>query len=216
LTLIHNEAEVALRAPRSSAEYCHALENMLEETNRLSQMADQLLFLCRQDAGLGQTQRDRIELDRLLSDVVDHMKVVASEKQITLLLDENPPCQILGDYHQLRRLFFNLLDNGIKYTGECGNVSVRSHITGGWVSISVQDSGIGIPEEHLSKVFQRFYRVDPSRSANNGSTGLGLSLCKSVVESTGGTINVESIVHCGTEFVVQLPMYVSSQSAPVR
>ncbi len=205
LTVIHNEAEVALRSPRSSDEYCHVLENMLEETDRMSQMADQLLFLCRQDAGLDQTQREKIEVDKLLNEVVEHMRVVANEKQITLSLGENPPCQVLGDYHQLRRLFFNLLDNGIKYTSEGGSVSARSSIADGVVSIKVRDSGIGIAEEYLAKVFQRFYRVDPSRSANNGSTGLGLSLCKTIVETTGGTIYVQSVVEEGTEFTVRLP-----------
>ena len=221
LTVIRTEAEVALRSPRSSEEYCRVLENTLEETNRLSKMADQLLFLSRQDSGLDQTKHEPVQIDKVLQEVVEQMKVVADEKEIRLTLAENPPFQVFGDYFQLRRLFINLLDNGIKYNSEGGQVSVRSEAAGEWVSISVSDSGIGIPEEHLPKIFRRFYRVDPSRASDDGSTGLGLSLCKSIVEATGGTIIVESVLDRGTEYIVNLPMYVtgdrvlSSEPLPV-
>src|SRR5207247_7584402 len=103
LAVIRNEAEVALRSPRTAAEYSHVLENLLEETNRLSHMADQLLFLCRQDAGLLPTGREAVAVDDLLREVVGNMQLVASEKGVTLSLEENSPCQLPGDRGQLRR-----------------------------------------------------------------------------------------------------------------
>lgn len=205
LAVIRNEAEVALRHPRSGEEYGRVLENLLEEAVRLSQMADQLLFLCRQDAGLRTSERDDVPLDRVLRDVVENMRLVAQEKGVSLTLAENPTHRVRGDDSQLRRVFYNLIDNAIKYTGAGGSVTVTSRTDGESASVIVKDTGIGIPTDHLPRIFDRFYRVDPARTGETSGAGLGLSICQSAIRSAGGTITVASIEGLGSTFTVSLP-----------
>ena len=209
LAVIRNEAEVALRHPRTGEEYGRVLENLLEETVRLSQMADQLLFLCRQDAGLNPQVRDDVPLDGLLRDVVENMRLVAQEKGVSLTLAENPACRVRGDENQLRRVFYNLIDNAIKYTGTGGTVTATSRMDADGVGVAVADSGIGIPAEHLPHIFDRFYRVDPARTGETSGAGLGLSICQSAVRAAGGTITVASIEGRGSTFTVRLPVAAS-------
>lgn len=209
LAIIRNEAEVALRLPRTSEEYCGILETLLEDTNRLSTMADQLLFLSRQDTGLSPKVRESIALDELLREVVGNMQLVAQEKGVTLQLLDNAACKLNTDSRQLRRVFINLLDNAIKYTGANGQVIVTSQVTAEGAIVVVKDSGVGIPPEHLPHIFERFYRVDPARIGDENGAGLGLSLCQSIVRGLDGSINVESTLSNGTTFSVRLPVHTS-------
>ncbi len=204
LAIIRAEAEVALRSQRSPEEYAHVLENLLEETERLSSLADQLLFLCRQDAGLHPAAREPVAMDDLLRDVVNNMQLVGQEKGVTVSLAENAACTLVADSRQLRRVFYNLLDNAIKYTDSPGQVTVRSIVTAEGLEVAVADTGIGIPPEHLPRVFDRFYRVDPARTESNAA-GLGLSICQSIIHSLAGRITVASTVGKGTTVVVVLP-----------
>jgi heavy metal sensor kinase len=206
LAVIRNEAEVALRSPRTAAAYGRVLENLLEETNRLAHLADQLLFLCRQDAGLLPTGREAVAVDDLLREVVGNMQLVAGEKGVTLSLEENPPCQLPGDRRLLRRVFYNLLDNAIKYTGASGRVTVSSQVADGRLCVVVADTGVGIAPEHLPRVFDRFYRVDPARAGDGDGAGLGLSICQSIVKALDGSITLESTARQGTKVQVVLPM----------
>jgi heavy metal sensor kinase len=203
LTVIRTEAEVALRSPRSTEEYGRVLENLLEETNRLSHIADQLLFLCRQDAGLHPSLREPVDASQLLQDVVGHMQAVAHEKQITLSLEANPRCEMLGDAPQLRRVFYNVLDNAVKYTPRGGAVAVRGELLDAAWSVCVTDTGIGIAPQHLPHIFDRFYRADPARTGETGA-GLGLSICQSLLHSMHGRIEVKSHIGCGTTVTVVL------------
>ena len=203
LAVIRNEAEVALRTPRSAEEYTRVLETLLEEVVRLSEMADQLLFLCRQDAGLNPSAREEVRLDELLLAVTENMRLVADEKGVVLVLADNPPCTVRGDAHQLRRVFYNLIDNAVKYTPAAGTVRVASRCDGESVVVTVSDTGVGITGEHLPRIFDRFYRVDQSRAGDGA--GLGLAICRSVVRATGGSIEVTSEVGRGSKFTMELP-----------
>jgi len=205
LAVIRNEAEVALRAPRSSDEYCRVLENLLEETVRLSTLADQLLFLCRQDAGLYPSQLDRVDLAAVLKEVVGHMQLVAEAKGVFLSMPASsmqgdgpdPEC-IWADGSQVRRVFYNVLDNAIKYTASGGKVTATIEARqDAAVHVIIQDTGIGIAAAHLARIFDRFYRVDAARTGDQGA-GLGLSLCQSIMKSLGGTIQVTSEAGRGT------------------
>jgi heavy metal sensor kinase len=209
LAVIRNEAEVALRSPRSQEEYGRVLENLLEETIRLSNMADQLLFLCRQDAGLQPMVDATVAVEELLRDVVGNMRLVAEEKGVALSLNEIPPCKVRGDQRQLRQVFYNLLDNAIKYTPASGRVIVTATQTDGSLSIVVADTGVGIPPEHLPRVFDRFYRVDLSRTQDGSGAGLGLSICKSIIKALRGNISLESATGQGTKVHVVLPIHPS-------
>jgi heavy metal sensor kinase len=214
LAVIRNEAEVALRSTRTTEEYSRVLENLLEETNRLSSLADQLLFLCRQDAGLQPRTEEGIAMADLLADVVSNMQLVAQERVVALALVANEPWRLTGDSRQLRRVFYNLLDNAIKYTCAGGTVSITSRSAGGERVVVIADTGIGIPPEHLPRIFDRFYRVDPARSGEANGAGLGLPICRSIVRSTGGEITVESRLGIGTTVTVRFPEETMFGSAP--
>ena len=205
LAVLRNEAEVALRKPREPEQYRRVLEDQLEELERLSRLAERLLFLCREDAGLVPMSRELVRLDEVVEDIADHMRVVAEEKGVTLETDGIGPSHINGDEDQLRRLLFNLLDNAIKFTPAKGTVTVESACVDARVRIVVTDSGIGIPPEHLPQVFKRFYRVDPARGREVGGAGLGLAIARSIAEAHGGSIEIESTVGKGTRAILTLP-----------
>jgi signal transduction histidine kinase len=197
---------VALRLPRDSEQYRTVLEEMLEEIERLTRLSEQLLFLCREDARLVPRSRESVRLDELVEEVADHLRVVAAEKRQTIAVEISGPCAVLGDEDQLRRLLFNLLDNAMKYTKNVGTISVRSVHLGEKVRVVVADNGIGIAAEHIPHIFERFYRVDPARGreATEG-IGLGLAICRSIVEAHGGCIEVASDVGRGTQVTFTLP-----------
>jgi two-component system heavy metal sensor histidine kinase CusS len=204
LAIIRNEAEVALRAPRTGEEYGRVLENLLEETNRLSNLADQLLFLSRHDAGLHQGKPEALALDGLLKEVVGNMQLVAETRGLELVLTESCPCKVVADPSQLRRVFYNLMDNAVKYTRPKGRIAVALTALDSCCAIAITDTGIGIPPGHLHRIFDRFYRVDASRTDEAGA-GLGLAICRSIVKALAGDIAVESVVGRGTTMRVTLP-----------
>jgi heavy metal sensor kinase len=205
LTVMRNAAEVTLRSPRPPEQYCRVLGDMLEEVERLTRLAEQLLFLCREDAGLIPLSATIIRLDDLVRDAVEHLRVVAEAKALTLECTQLAACPIRGDADQLRQLLFNLLDNAIKFTPAGGTVSVGLERPDGEARVIVEDAGIGIPPEHLPHVFERFYRVDPSRNVEVEGTGLGLAIAQSIAEAHAGSIAVESTVGVGTRAILTLP-----------
>lgn len=204
LAVMRSEAEVTLQAPRSPEEHRQTLENLLEEINRLSHISDQLLFLCRQDAGLHPVVREEVCIEELIRDVTDNMQMVAQEKQIRLQVNGIQPGRIRSNAQHLRRVLYNLLDNAIKYTEPNGEVTVTSAVDPQGLTIEVEDTGIGIPPEQISRVFERFYRVSPSRSETEG-TGLGLAICRSCIQVLQGSIRIESTVGNGTTVHITLP-----------
>jgi heavy metal sensor kinase len=206
LSVLQTAAEVALRHPRDPEHYRRVLEDMLEEVERLARLAEQLLFLCREDAGLVARADERLHLDDLARDVVEHLAVVAREKGQTLTLEARAACPVQGDPEQLRRLLYNLVNNAIKFTPEGGSVAIACGPEDGHASVLVRDTGIGIPAEHLPHVFDRFYRVDPARARDLGGTGLGLAISRAIVEAHGGRIRVTSTEGRGTTFHVALPI----------
>jgi heavy metal sensor kinase len=205
LAVLRSEAEVALRGPREPEQYRQAIEAMLDEVVRLARLAEQLLFLCREDAGLVPHLREPIQIDEVLHEVAEHMRAVAAEKGLALDAETIAPCRVIGDEDQLRRLLINLVENAIKFT-HTGSIAVRGEPGDGRFRVVVSDTGIGIPAEHLPHVFKRFYRVDPARGreATEG-IGLGLAICRSIVEAHGGRIDVESNVGRGTQVTFTLP-----------
>lgn len=206
LAILRNEAEVALRIPRESEQYQVCLEDMLEEIDHLSRLSDALLFLFREDAGLGGAAREPLGLDDLVREVAEHMRVVAAEKQQELTLDPPPRSVVLGNAPQLRRLLINLIENAIKFTPEDGKIGLTLEHGRGFARMIVSDTGMGIAAEHLTRIFDRFYRVDAARSSRTGGNGLGLSICRSIAEAHGGTIEVESEPGKGTRVTVTLPL----------
>ena len=205
LAVMRNAAEVALRVPRDAEQHRQVLQEMLEEIERLTRLSEQLLFLCRGDAGLVNPTRQPVRLDELVGEVSEHMGVVAAEKRQTITVDFPSPCPVPGDPDQLRRLLFNLLDNAIKYTPNGGAITVSGQCPDAEVRLVISDTGIGIAAEHIPHIFDRFYRVDPARGreATEG-IGLGLAICRSIVEAHGGRIEIESHVGRGTQVTFTL------------
>jgi heavy metal sensor kinase len=205
LTAIRAEAEVALGRPALPPEQQALLGSILEECERLTRLADQLLALSREDAGVAQQGWEALDLGALVGGVVETMRPLADAKGLRLHPPVPPAAGVRGDAGRLRQVFYNLLDNAIKYTQPGGEIEVRVEGRAGEAVVTVRDSGVGIPEEHLPRVFDRFYRVDRARTRAEGGTGLGLSIARSIVAAHGGSIELRSAPGKGTACIVTLP-----------
>ncbi len=206
LASMRTDAEVALRAPRSPENDERVLVNLLEEIDRMTRLVTQLLFLCREDAGVQSGSPSVVRLDEIVLDVTNHMQVVAKEKRLVLEQPDFPACSVYGEPDRLRQLFFNLIDNAIKYTPADGQIVVSGGLSNGCVRVDVSDSGTGIPDADLPRIFDRFYRADPSRSRVVDGTGLGLAICRSITEAHGGHITVRNNTGNGCTVTVQFPI----------
>jgi two-component system, OmpR family, sensor histidine kinase SenX3 len=178
------------------------------ETERLSRLIMDLLDLTRLESQEGVESPVPVDLRGLLLSVLARMRRVARKKDITLQwkrFGKADQYTVLGDETQLTSMFTNLVDNAVKYTPPGGRVEVRGGCEGSEVVIRISDTGIGIPERKLSRIFERFYRVDKDRSKATGGTGLGLSIVRHVAENHGGRVTVESTVGEGSTFTVYLP-----------
>ncbi|MEZ6043136.1 MAG: ATP-binding protein [Planctomycetaceae bacterium] len=205
LTVMRTEAEIALRSSRSTDDYRKAIGVTLEETNRLALLVDQLLVLSRHDAHIDAPPEDIVPVDALLKDVAEKFRGLAMERGLTFEAGELPEWYVKGDDIQLSQMFYNLLDNAVKYTPASGRILLRCRIHQHTAHYVIENSGEGIPEEHLPHIFKRFYRVDTSRTRATGGTGLGLAICKSIAEAHGGSIQAENAPETGTRFTVILP-----------
>jgi heavy metal sensor kinase len=224
LTILKGEVEVMLRKERTQQEYQQTLKSNLEEINRMSQIVEDLLLLSRADTGQIALDKGDINLAEILREVVAQMDMLARSKGLALSASNNhQDIHILGDALRIRELLINLIDNGIKYTEAGGSVHVRlqeefpaavryqSDRSGKegerFVKIVVSDTGIGISKDDQEKIFDRFFRVDKARSREQGGSGLGLSICKWIVEAHRGEIGVESELGKGSSFIVKLPRH---------
>jgi signal transduction histidine kinase len=210
LTLIQTAAEYSLRRRRSEEEMVEAMQKVLAEAKRTSTLVDRLMELARSDSGNANLDEIPVDLTMLLKEVVDSISRVARAKKIKLravLGDE--PALIMGDDAALRELFFNLIDNAVKYTPGSGSVTVALSKSDQTVSVQIADTGIGISEKDIPHVFDRFWRADKVRSRAVGGTGLGLSIAKWIVDQSKGTIKVESTLGLGSRFIVELPLQIA-------
>jgi two-component system heavy metal sensor histidine kinase CusS len=205
LTAIRTEVEVALAKPLNLAEHHQLLGSILEECSRLTRLTEQLLALAREDARAAHQALEPVDLAALVRDVAETMRPLAEAKELRLRVEVNGVAWVSGNVARLREVFFNLLDNGIKYTPKGGEVEVRIVHSGPEAIVTVRDTGIGIPAEHVPHVFDRFYRVDKARSQAEGGTGLGLSIAQSTIVAHGGRIELTSTPGQGTTCTVGLP-----------
>ncbi|MFQ5658108.1 MAG: sensor histidine kinase, partial [Candidatus Methylomirabilales bacterium] len=206
LTILKGELEVALRSPRSPEEYQRTLYSALEEIDRIAHLVEGLLVLARADAGVLRMDRRPLDLAHLVEEVYGQAKVLADGQSISLRLGSLEPTSIQGDHERLRRLLLNLVDNGIKYTPPGGHVTLSLYRDGGWASLKVSDTGIGLGPDQQQRIFQRFYRAAESRSRSEGGAGLGLCIAQSIAEAHNGRIQVDSVPGQGSTFTVLLPL----------
>ena len=177
-----------------------------DETKRLNRLVDDLRTLSLSDAGELHLNRGRITPQELLDRSVAARKSEAKAKNISLEIETSPGLpKVKVDADRMTQAIINLLDNALRYTPEGGKITLSStHIPEG-VAITVKDTGPGIPEQDLPYVFDRFYRGDKSRQREEGGSGLGLAIARSLVESQGGRMRVESQVGEGAAFIIELP-----------
>lgn len=188
------------------AERRRSLEIINQESKRLVRLLRDLLLLSQIDAGELRPESSPVDLVDLARKMEGLYSARAEGEGMTLKVEPPPvPLTLNTDPDRLERVLTNLLDNAMKYAGSGGTVTLTVTPDAGWVHISVADSGPGIPGELLPSIFERFYRVEKSRATKHGGAGLGLSICKELVESLGGRITVHSAVGRGTTFTVTLP-----------
>jgi heavy metal sensor kinase len=226
LTILKGEVEVALRKERVPHEYEQVLKSNLEEINRMSQIVEDLLLLSRADSGEIRLNKEDMNLNEILNELVAHMNVLAQSKNLRIeTSNHHEEIHIFGDPLRIRALFLNLIENGIKYTEEGGSIHIlltkdtlvqdgkQSGRAQGeqeeFVKVIVSDTGIGIAREDQERIFDRFFRVDKARSREQGGSGLGLSICKWIVEAHRGKIEVESELGKGSSFIIKLPIFSS-------
>ncbi len=204
LTCMRSEVEVALQQSRRPEEYREVLGSILEEIERLGRLSDTLLTLTRLDQGQLAPKHESVDLAELLREMADRIRVQAEARGATLSVAEGLGRFVVeGDRRLLEQAALNLLDNAIKYGGHEIRAELRR--ADGQVILAIHDSGAGIPAEHLDRLFDRFYRVEKSRSRELGGVGLGLSLVKHFVELHGGRMTVRSSPGKGTTFEIFLP-----------
>ena len=190
----------------------------------MSQIVDDLLLLSKADTGEIRLNREDINLNEMLNEVVAQVTILSQSKN--LQIDPSFQCEeahVYGDALRIRELFLNLIENAIKYTEEGGSICIglwkeippppsdnllnqQEGEKIGFAKIVVSDNGIGIAREDQDKIFDRFFRVDKARSRQQGGSGLGLSICKWIVEAHQGEISVESELERGSSFTVTLPL----------
>lgn len=205
LAVLRTGAEVALRSGGTAADYRRALSDQLGEIERLSRLADQLLFLCREDARHHADDAEEVRLDLLLEELCETLQHSAAARQLTLACDAAASCIVWAEPDRLRRLTLNLLDNALRYTPPGGRIDARLSLEAGQGCLTIENDGPGIDPKHLPHLFERFYRGDASRNRATGGSGLGLAICKSIVDSLGGQITLANRPQGGTMTTIRLP-----------
>jgi two-component system OmpR family sensor kinase len=206
LTIIRGEIDVALRKKRFEKDYIKTLESIQEEVITLQRIVDNLLFLGETEAENSDFPFYKVAMDKIVLDVFEETQKTADKKNIRFVLKEVPGIDIEGVAVLLKRAFFNLFENAVKYTGEGGKVEILLEKDSHYAVFSIKDTGIGIAENEIPYIFDRFYRVDKARCKRIGSGGLGLSIVKRIIQLHNGKIEVKSTPGQGSTFIVHLPL----------
>ena len=207
ITVMRTRVELALRHPRTAGENHNTLNQLHGELIQASYLLDNLMLLARADSGAEQLRMTSADVEDAIREVLAQASPLAGEKGVALHSAlPGRAVRIAADRPMLQRLLLILIDNAVKYTPPSGQVSVALTAVNGSATISVKDTGIGIPEDELPRIFDRFYRVDKARSRQAGGAGLGLSIGRWIAEAHGGSIRVESRPGEGSTFSVDLPV----------
>jgi signal transduction histidine kinase len=205
IAVIQGQAEAMLQHEHNVEEYRKTLSIIFDEAKHMSKLVSNLLFLARSDSNTENLYMENLNFSELLEGIVDELKPIARSNNVELCLIKNELSYIFGDQTRLTQLFYNIIDNAIKYNLPGGYINVSVENKGNYIKTSIQDTGIGIPQEHINHIFERFYRVDKARSRLKGGNGLGLSISQWIATAHGGKIDVISKEGHGSTFVVFLP-----------
>jgi len=206
LTILRGELENLIENTSLHPDLREQLGSLLEEVERLGKIVEQMFALSRLDAGEAQTEWTRFDLAELAKTTAEQMNLLAEDKGIDIVCVAGREVPVEGDRARLKQVVVNLLDNAIKYTPTKGTIQLRVNTVNGHAFLEVADNGIGIPPDALPHVFERFYRVDQTRSGDSGSAGLGLSIVKSICTAHGAEVEVQSAKGNGSSFRVKLPL----------
>jgi len=188
------------------------LRIIMLEADRLTRLINDILSISKLESGDDSVTNEKIRIDEVVHNVVEMLEMHAGEKQVSLHYADCKPTYVMGHPDRVEQMMINLIENAIKYNRPGGSVSVSIFPNGNEVNITISDTGIGIAEEHLPRLFERFYRVDKGRSRSMGGTGLGLAIVKHIVRSMGGMIEVHSKLGEGTEFLLTLPQILGDEA----
>ena len=203
---IRGEAEVALSRPRTADEYRDVLESSLEEAVQLSELIGDLLFLARAESPLSELHRENVNVCELLITVRDYYEASATDAGILLVVEDGTePLNVALDRSLMLRAVSNLVSNAIAHTPPGGTVTLAAAKQDAEIRIEVSDTGAGIPAEALPRVFDRFFRVDPSRTKTSGGTGLGLAIVQGIMTLHGGSAEITSQPGRGTSVTLHVP-----------
>jgi two-component system, OmpR family, sensor histidine kinase VicK len=215
LSTVKSYVETLLDGAAEDAVVRQRFLNILSsETDRMVAMVKDLLALSQMDAGRVYWQKTAVDLDDIAREAVENLKNKLSSKLSSIKFRFD-----LGEYlvhvdrDKVMRVFSNLLNNAVRFTAEEGEIVISAKPDEGFIQVSISDTGIGIPKQELPRIFERFYRVEKTRSRNYGGTGLGLSIARKVVEGHGGMIWIESTSGVGTSVYFTLPVYLDDEAA---
>jgi two-component system OmpR family sensor kinase len=214
ITSIRGYAELFRRGAADSPEDLErAMRRIEDEGARMGVLVEDLLLLARLDQGRP-LEREPVDLAAIVSDAVDDTRAAAPTRQIELSI-EDPAAAVTGDEQRLRQVIANLLQNALDHTPPDAPVSVRLSSQDGRADLEVADRGPGLTPEEAVRVFERFYRGDPSRSRESGGTGLGLSIVAAIVDAHGGAVHVAPRPEGGSIFTVELPLAAAREKASI-
>jgi two-component system phosphate regulon sensor histidine kinase PhoR len=206
LTVVGGFAETLAHDDPPSERRKHFAERILANTKRMQRIVDDLLDLSRIESGGWVPNPVDVDLDALAADTLAAARDVANAKGVRLEADVDPCARhLFADATAVRQVLANLVENAVRHTAAGRIVIFSRPRAGDGVELGVRDTGTGIPAEHLPRIFERFYRVDPGRSRDEGGTGLGLAIVRHLVEAHGGNVRAESAVGAGTTITVQFP-----------
>jgi signal transduction histidine kinase len=207
LAIIRGESELALRKERSPEEYKNAIKINLEETERMVKTVDDILLLAKLDYRPEIFQFEKLNMISFLKEIYEQSKILASSKNISVSIDmPDDEININADKVHLRRLFFNIIHNAIKFNSKDGKVDITVKSDAENVIVSVSDTGVGIAELDMPKVFNKFFHINKSEENIEPGNGLGLSIAMSVAKAHHGNIKVKSQFNKGSTFTVTLPL----------
>jgi len=203
LAILKSQWEKLADAKTMPIQYKKEIHSNLEELARLAQLVDNLLLLSEIDDNRIKIEQKPVNLQKVLEEIFEDGKILAEQKDQSITLESLESVVISGDHNRLLQLFLNLVDNAVKYTPEKGEISFYLSKKNKTTFVEIRDTGIGISEKDLQCIFDRFYRVDKSRSRQQGGSGLGLSICEWIVNAHHGSINIQSEIGRGTKVTVE-------------
>lgn len=204
LSVIKGTLEVLIRKPREIYQYEEKIIYCIKETDRMAKLIDQLLLLARYDSGKMLPNKTCTDIGNIVTTIIDRLQPLITDKEINLKLINDGQSNATADSSMMEIIFENLISNAIKYSDSKSDVEIKLKNISSSLECAIKDSGIGMSEEQIKKIFDRFYRIDESRNSEAGGFGLGLSIVKKLCELQGINLIVESSPYKGTSFILQI------------